>query len=160
MMKMVTNLSPSETNSRMRESLVANPLACTGCRTCETVCSLIKTGSIIPELARLHIERNPFEGQFVPRVCYQCSIPYCLNVCPVEAIGISETNGAVVIDKEQCTGCGLCQEACPYGMIIFDEQEKKAFKCDLCGGNPQCVKACPMHALGLAHFGAKEVKHD
>jgi Fe-S-cluster-containing hydrogenase component 2 len=37
-------------------------------------------------------------------------------------------------------------------MIVFDEEQKKAFKCDFCGGNPQCVKICPMHALGIVSF--------
>lgn len=157
-MKLMTNLAFTAMNTRLRQSLVANPSACTGCRTCETACSLVKTGEISPDLARLHIDRDPFEGRFIPKVCHQCSIPYCLNACPVEAIGISERDGVVLINKEGCNGCGLCREACPYGMILLGEEEKKAAKCDLCGGNPQCVKACPMNALGIASFKAKEVK--
>jgi anaerobic carbon-monoxide dehydrogenase iron sulfur subunit len=157
-MKLVTDLTFSEKNTRTRRSLVANPLSCTGCRICETTCSLIKTGQIRPELARLHIDREPFEGRFVPNVCHHCSIPYCMNACPVEAIGISEKDGLVLIEKERCNGCGSCREACPYGMILFDGVEKKASKCDLCGGHPQCVKACPMNALGIASFEPKELK--
>ena len=150
------SLSFSETNTRPRKSLVANAAACTGCRTCETVCSLVKTGSILPEMARLHIERNPFEGRFNQNVCHQCSIPYCLRACPVDAIGISEKNGTVLINQKICNGCGLCHDACPFGMILFNEDRQKAFKCDLCGGNPLCVRSCPMNALGVAHFGGKE----
>lgn len=145
-------------NTRIRRSLVANPLACSGCRTCETACALIKTGHIFPEMARLHIDRDPFEGGFVPNVCHQCSIPYCLNGCPVGAIGICEKNGVVNIDQKKCIGCGSCRKACPYEMIIFDEEQKKSFKCDLCGGNPLCVKVCPMHALGISYFGKKELQ--
>ena len=152
-MKLMTNLGLSEMNMRLRQSLVANPTACTGCLTCETACSLMKTGQIFPAMARIHIDRDPFEGRFIPNVCHQCSIPYCLNACPVNAIGISEKTGAVLIDREKCVGCKSCQRACPYGMIVFDEEGEKSFKCDLCGGNPQCVKLCPTHALGMAHFG-------
>ena len=153
---MIESLSFSETNTRERKSLVANPDACTGCRTCETVCSLSKTGAILPEMARLHIERKPFEGKFIQHVCHQCSIPYCLRACPDDAIGISEKNGTVLIDRKACTGCGLCKDACPFGMILFDEEKEKALKCDLCGGKPMCEKACPMNALGIAQFGGKE----
>jgi len=156
-MKRMTNLGFSEMNTRKRQSLVANPLACTGCRTCETACSLAKTGQVFLERARLRIDRDPFEGKFSPNICHQCSIPYCMNACPVDAIGIFEKNGVVVIDEESCIGCGSCQKACPYGMIIFEEEEKKSFKCDLCGGRPLCAKMCPMHALGVALWGGKEL---
>ena len=148
----------SEMNTRPRKSLVANPLACTGCRTCESVCSLIKTKQMDLDRARLHVDRDPFEGRFVQKICYHCSIPYCLNACPVDAIRISEKDGTVFIDNEKCSGCGECREACPYGMIIYDQEQKKAFKCDFCGGNPQCVKMCPMNALGIAIFASKEPK--
>ena len=155
-MKSITNPGLSEINTRMRQSLVANPLACTGCRICETACSLTNTGKIFPEMARIYINRDPFEGRFVPNVCHQCSTPFCLNACPTDAIGISQKNGIVVIDKEKCVGCKSCQKACPYGMIIFEEEQKKSVKCDLCGGDPQCVKLCPAHALAIAYFGGKE----
>lgn len=157
-MKRVTESTFSVLNTRARKSLVANPSACTGCRTCEATCSLIKTGKIKPEMARLQIDRHPFEGRFVPNVCHHCSIPYCMNACPLEAIGVSEKDGLVLIDKERCDGCRLCEEACPYGMIVFDRAVKKAYKCDFCGGNPQCVKACPMNAMGIASFQSKELK--
>ena len=155
---MMMDLGFSEINTRMRKSLVANPLACTGCRTCEAACSLVKTGLICPDKARLYIDRDPFEGSFVPNVCHQCSTPYCLKACPADAIGIYEKNGVVGIDYEKCSGCGLCQKACPYGMIIIEEDPRKAFKCDLCGGDPRCVKACPVNVLGIAYFGDKKQK--
>jgi len=43
----------------------------------------------------------------------------CLEVCPEEVLGISETlssrgvHPAVVADLERCTGCGLCVLHCP-----------------------------------------------
>jgi len=155
-MKLIMDMGFTDLNTRMRQCLVANPPACTGCRTCEAVCSLIKTGQIFLDRARLRIDRDPFEGKFVPRVCHQCSIPYCLNACPKEAIGISEKDGTVFIDGGKCDGCASCREACPYGMIRIDNEQKKAFKCDLCGGHPQCLKLCPMNALGMAFFKGRE----
>ncbi len=148
----------SEINTRIRQSLVANSHACTGCRTCESVCSLIKTGSIFTDMARLRIDRRPFMGEFLQQVCLQCSIPYCLNACPIEAIRISKNDGVVLIDEETCNGCGFCKDACPYGMIVLDGETEKACKCDLCKGAPQCVKFCPMNALGIATFGGEVSK--
>ena len=148
----------SELNTRKREALVANPTSCTGCRTCETVCSLLKTGRISPVLARIRVEREPFEGRFVPQICHQCSVPACLYACPEQAIGVSEKNGVVIIDQEKCTGCRSCEEACPFQAIVFDAQKGRCLKCNLCGGAPQCVRFCPAHALGLAFFGERPGK--
>jgi len=61
--------------------------------------------------------------------------------------------GAVVVDEEKCTGCGLCVMACPYGAVRLDPVTGKAIKCDLCGGEPVCVKHCPFGALAFVELG-------
>lgn len=44
--------------------------------------------------------------------CKKCKL--CMKLgCPA----ISDRNGAVVIDKTQCNGCGLCVNVCPFGAI-------------------------------------------
>jgi carbon-monoxide dehydrogenase iron sulfur subunit len=43
-----------------------------------------------------------------------------------------------------------CVTACIYGGIAIDPQTKKAIKCDLCGGDPACVKACDYGAISVA----------
>jgi Fe-S-cluster-containing dehydrogenase component len=52
----------------------------------------------------------------------------------------------VLIDREACTGCGACLEACPFQAIRLDADER-AFKCDFCGGRPVCVPECATFAL-------------
>jgi Fe-S-cluster-containing dehydrogenase component len=52
----------------------------------------------------------------------------------------------VVVDAKKCDGCGECVPACPYGMI--DQYASgKAYKCDLCGGDPACANECHYGAL-------------
>ncbi|MCW4027736.1 MAG: electron transfer flavoprotein subunit alpha, partial [Candidatus Bathyarchaeota archaeon] len=52
---------------------------------------------------------------------------------------------AIGVDKEKCTGCGLCVETCPFGCIsISDNHAKMSPGCSLCGA---CVEACPMEAI-------------
>ncbi|MGM0689129.1 MAG: 4Fe-4S dicluster domain-containing protein [Bacillota bacterium] len=86
-----------------------------------------------------------------PLVCTQCENPFCMHSCPVEAISKSEKTGAVLIDKERCTGCGNCEKACPDGMIQLDVSGK-ADKCDLCDGDPLCVQYCVPKALKLVEL--------
>jgi Fe-S-cluster-containing hydrogenase component 2 len=68
---------------------------------------------------------------------------------------IEAKNGTVLILEEKCTGCGICVQACPFRAIRLDEGEKKAWKCDFCGGDPQCFAWCPANALGVVEFGGE-----
>jgi Fe-S-cluster-containing hydrogenase component 2 len=54
---------------------------------------------------------------------------------------------ARVVDPEKCTGCKMCQRACPWEMMSFDADSQKATKCFLCDGKPKCVEACPAEAI-------------
>jgi carbon-monoxide dehydrogenase iron sulfur subunit len=124
--------------------LVSYPENCTGCRFCEMICSLYHEGVVNTNKARLRIQK-PDIMRDIPLVCTQCITcgdSCCVQACPEEAISIVE--GVVIVDQELCTACGSCENACPYGVIWID---KVANKCDLCGGDPMCVKFCPTGAL-------------
>ena len=52
---------------------------------------------------------------------------------------------ALQVQKEICTSCGVCAEACTYNAINFsDFPEIDPYACRLCGN---CVQACPSGAL-------------
>jgi Fe-S-cluster-containing dehydrogenase component len=42
-----------------------------------------------------------------------------------------------------------CVFACPFGATFLDQQTGKVLKCDLCDGDPTCVKVCPTGALSF-----------
>ncbi|MCS7131978.1 MAG: hypothetical protein NZ934_04555, partial [Hadesarchaea archaeon] len=44
-------------------------------------------------------------------------------------------------------------EACPFGAIALHPSKGVAIKCDLCGGDPACVKQCMPGALKLIEPG-------
>jgi len=44
--------------------------------------------------------------------------------------------------------------ACPYGNISIHKDERKMLKCDLCGGDPECVKFC---ATGAIQYVRREI---
>lgn len=53
-----------------------------------------------------------------PKGCeYGClGFGSCVNVCPVDAINITD-GGIAVVDKEKCIGCRKCVAACPKNII-------------------------------------------
>jgi len=62
--------------------------------------------------------------------------------------------GKIVIDKEQCKGCGYCIEACPKGSILVDTRFNGVgfFPADFthpgrCTGCAMCAMMCPEMAI-------------
>jgi Fe-S-cluster-containing dehydrogenase component len=49
----------------------------------------------------------------------------------------------------ECMGCLACIEACRFGAIRVDPSEQSLIKCDLCGGEPECVTLCVTEAIQL-----------
>ena len=81
-------------------------------------------------------------GIEIPHLCAQCSDYPCVSACPVEALSTSKETGAVLVDKEKCIACGRCIDACPGKIPFIHPSDNYAVICDLCGGDPKCVKVC------------------
>ena len=60
----------------------------------------------------------------------------------MEALSVDDKTGAVLVDREKCTGCGACIRECPGNIPFLHPGDGKAVICDLCGGDPQCAKVC------------------
>ena len=131
----------------MDKILLINPEKCTGCRICETACSLHNEKVFNPALARIHVARWETAGLYVPVVCVHCEAPICETVCPVRAMKRDDKTGAVVIDQSLCVECRLCALYCPFAGVQIDIKKGRALKCDLCGGEPVCAKFCYPKAL-------------
>ena len=123
--------------------LYTYPELCTGCRMCALACSLVKHGICNPKHAAIYVARDEFERWEYPIVCMQCEDPVCVAVCPQNAYTIED--GVVVHDEEKCIGCRLCATLCPNAAI--NTMGVKVLKCDLCGGDPECVKFCTTQAI-------------
>lgn len=129
---------------------LVDPNKCTGCRTCEVSCSLAHEKDIInPFLARIRVQKDEEAGRDTPKTCRQCRNAPCAQACPQGAINFQAVLGAWVVDEDRCNGCGACVEACPFDCIFLHPGRQVAVKCDLCGGEPRCVRECSQQALSL-----------
>ncbi|MFC2072707.1 4Fe-4S dicluster domain-containing protein [Chloroflexota bacterium] len=122
---------------------------CVGCLLCEMICSLVKEGECSTAKSRSRIVRDEEFGNNVVSLCIQCAEAYCVESCPLAALSRDSETGAVLVDDELCNGCEACVVACPIGAIYLDKEKDTVFKCDLCGGDPECVKFCSRGALTL-----------
>ena len=132
--------------SNKHKIIVADPKKCVGCGICELVCSAEKEKAFNPKQARIRVLR------IQPKIdtaiaCRLCEDPPCVRSCPYNAL-IQQENGVIDINELKCIGCGWCIEACEFGAIMV-HPKKKIVICNLCDGDPMCVKYCPKDALDL-----------
>jgi len=158
--------------SEATDVLLIDESLCVRCDNCEKACAEAHEG-----ISRLRREAGPtFHNVHVPTSCRHCEHPHCMADCPPDAIH-RRPNGEVFVE-DSCIGCGNCQRNCPYGVIQIAARppekpglfswllfgagpgpgqdkdahghgQKKAVKCDMCGGitgGPACVRACPTGA--------------
>lgn len=129
------------------KDLVLQHKNCIGCKICELVCSFSHFKKFKKSLSGIKIIKYDELSRDIPTVCQQCDDAPCQKVCKVGALCRNLQTNAIIIDYETCIGCKLCIYVCPYGSIGFDDDLQKPVKCDLCNGDPECVKFCPSEAL-------------
>ena len=132
----------------MTKGLKTDIEKCVGCNMCALVCSGSHVGKFNPSESRINVEDIfPEPGEFKLNYCIQCDEHPCVEACPAEAIKLDETLGIYVVDKDECTACGMCVDACPYNGCWLDPSESYSIKCDLCGGTPRCIDICPRKVI-------------
>jgi Fe-S-cluster-containing hydrogenase component 2 len=62
----------------------------------------------------------------------------------------------VTFDLDECITCHACVDLCPEEAVAYDEDSGFYNICDLCGGDPECVRWCPENVLWIVGM-AEEV---
>jgi anaerobic dimethyl sulfoxide reductase subunit B (iron-sulfur subunit) len=145
---------------------------CIGCYNCVAACrSWNEIEPTIPDLIKIKKqERGRFPDLRITHLfltCFHCEDPSCVSACPEGVLLKREEDGIVIIaEPENCTGCGLCAETCPYeAPKITTNGKRNIFKCNLCldrledARSPACVAACPTEALDVGELKALNDKH-
>ncbi len=136
---------------------IVNQRRCIGCRTCLVACKSENNTPLRTDW-RYVVEKESGtypspKRAFISMACNHCEEPACLKACPTDAISKDESDGAVLIDVDRCTGCRSCYFICPYGAPRIDTDTGKVTKCTMCahrreaGLPPACSSTCLTGAL-------------
>ncbi|MFZ5918853.1 MAG: cyclic nucleotide-binding domain-containing protein [Chloroflexota bacterium] len=140
-----------------------------GCRLCEDACAR-RFGR-----SRIRLGGRRFGPLDLMGICQHCTHAACIDACFFDAIRQDE-KGLVRIIVSACTGCTLCEHACPHSAVAMVQPEPEELKgwlkrlfstlthhppevvaeiCERCRGytDMACLTACPTHALQLVTVG-------
>jgi carbon-monoxide dehydrogenase iron sulfur subunit len=126
---------------------------CSGCRACEVACVAHHEGQFGTATARIRVTKVEHLGVDHPHVCRLCWRAPCVAACPTGALYKDERTEAVLLRTDDCIGCSACVDACSFGMVALHPGTGLALICDLCGGDPACVKRCATGAITYATIG-------
>ncbi len=149
-----------------RYAMVIDISKCTACYGCFTACKDEHWGNDYPTSAAqprlgqfwinlLKSERGRYprvDVAYMPLLCQQCDDPPCSKVAENDAVR-KEANGIVVIDPQKAVGQKQIADACPYGVVFWNEEKRLPQKCTFCahrleeGKMPRCVQICPSEAI-------------
>ena len=156
--------------------LVIDIAKCVGCFNCLAACKdEFADNSWLPYTDRqkkhdqkwIDVQRHergaaPYtEVCYVPRLCNHCENAECEKAFP-EAVKRRE-DGIVLLDPDKAKGNRELADACPYGMISWNDELETAQKCTMCAHlldsgwkEPRCVQACPLRAISIVSCGDEE----
>ena len=119
-----------------------NKSKCTGCLICEVTCSLLNTGQVQRDASAIRVKLGHLDHELhQPVVCRQCKKMMCMKSEKKET---DERLKQTYFWK----GDHRKKEDCAFdALFAFGD---KLIHCNLCGGEPECIKSCPTGALSLS----------
>jgi Fe-S-cluster-containing dehydrogenase component len=94
---------------------------------------------------------------YMPLLCMHCDDAPCIKAAKDGAV-YRRSDGIIIIDPKKSINQKQILEACPYGVIYWNEELNIPQKCTLCahlidqGKKPKCVEACPVSAITFGNL--------
>jgi len=150
--------------TELKYALLIDTNRCSLCYACVVACKDEFVGNAYPpysypqpdrdqqwiSLSEIEKGKYPYVKVYpIPLLCMHCDKAPCIDACPIPDCIYKTDSGVVIIDPSKCDGCRSCMDACPYGLISFNEVRNICQKCTLCihrleeGKEPACIDACP-----------------
>ncbi len=177
---------PTALGLKFEEQVLAEPggehlVQCYSCGTCMSMCLVSRVSSEFNPrrtIRRVMLDmREPVLSGPTIWLCSACDL--CYPHCP-QGIHISELMHAIkniavregyeppgpvaVVDETACSGCGVCERACPYEALSLvtkevDGKERRVSQvnkvlCMTCG---ICAAACPLSAITVEEYSNEKV---
>lgn len=113
---------------------------------CEVIRKMVNNETIVHALSALGI---PYVG-----ILCNCDMQVCRPYLHRLQLGISspfyKAHYRSEINSKKCTGCGICEKVCPFGIAKLNELTNLAeIDLDMCYGCGNCVRQCPENAINL-----------
>lgn len=145
----------------MRYAMAVDTKKCVGCSDCVVACQAenkVPIGYCRDWVVEIVDGMFPeVEVELRSERCNHCENSPCVRCCPTGASHYSD-GGIVLVEPNDCIGCGACIQSCPYD-ARYSHPDGYVDKCTFCnhrvqrGYNPACVSVCPTNCL---YFGDLE----
>lgn len=150
-----------------RWNLIIDVAECHNCHNCVVATRDELVGNAFPSYTQAHAAQGPaviridrhLRGKghhtdvtYLPRLCNHCDDAPCVKAG--QGAVTKRGDGIVVFDPQACKGRSDLVEACPYGVVLWNEAEQlpqtwffDAHLLDKGWQEPRCVTACPTRAM-------------
>jgi Fe-S-cluster-containing dehydrogenase component len=106
-------------------AMVIDLETCIGCERCVYACQATNDTDADHRWNILLTDDETFDTPvFITRPCMHCEHAPCIEVCPVQAT-YHRDDGLVAMDYQRCIGCRYCMVACPYGVRVFNWEDRE-----------------------------------
>jgi Fe-S-cluster-containing dehydrogenase component len=151
-----------------KRRLIIDVAKCENCQNCFLACKDEHVGNRWPGVAEPQPSRGPgwieirakergsyplIDVAYLPVPCQHCDDAPCVRASANGEIR-QRPDGTVLLDPEKAKGKKNLVNACPYGVIRWNEDLQAPQKCTLCAhllddgwDRPRCVQSCPTGAL-------------